>query len=133
MAMLGLRQRRATDRGGRERLLAQGFELVSLPQALLDGDDALVVVNAAFAKMLGRAPAELVGVAARDTALGEAFPELAAACAAARAEAAPIERLALVGDGAQRVQVALWLARTSAPGAELHAFLRLRRWREREA
>jgi PAS domain-containing protein len=133
MAMLGLRQRRATDRGGRDRLLAQGFELVSLPQALLDGDDALVVVNAAFAKMLGRAPAELVGVAARDTALGEAFPELAAACAAARAEAAPIERLALVGDGAQRVQVALWLARTSAPGAELHAFLRLRRWREREA
>ena len=133
MAMLGLRQRRATDRGGRDRLLAQGFELVSLPQALLDGDDALVVVNAAFAKMLGRAPAELVGVAARDTALGEAFPELAAACAAARAEAAPIERLVLVGDGAQRVQVALWLARTSAPGAELHAFLRLRRWREREA
>ncbi|MBL8624686.1 MAG: hypothetical protein JNK64_25485 [Myxococcales bacterium] len=32
--------------------------------------------------------------------------------------------------GAQRVQVALWLARTSAPGAEVHAFLRLRRLRD---
>ena len=94
MAMLGLRQRRTTDRGGRERLLAQGFDLVSLPQALLDGDGALVVVNAAFAKMLGREPA------------------------------------ALVGAGPQRVQVALWLARTSAPGVEVHAFLRLRRLRD---
>lgn len=130
MAMLGLRPRRSTDRGGRERLLAQGFDLVSLPQALLDGDGALVVVNAAFAKMLDREPAALVGVAACDTALGAAFPALRSDCAAVRDAAAPIERLALVGAVAQRVQVALWLARTSAPGAEIHAFLRLRRLRD---
>ncbi len=133
MAMLGLRQRRATDRGGRDRLLANGFELVSVPQALLDDAGGIVVANAAFAKMLGADAAALVGTVASQTALGEAFPSLRDDCAAALLEAGPSERLAIVGVGAQRVQVAMWLARTSAPGAAVQVFLRLRRLRDDDA